>query len=199
MEFSKPIKVSLNPLYTVPELEYAMNKVGAKALVCPKELGPLNYHAALTSLIPDLDKQDKFNLKSSAMPNLKTIVYYTCYEEVGGVIRWDELEEMGSDKNVTELRSIKVDPHSNSNIQFTSGTTGRPKAAGLSHYGLVNNAISVETNANKYADLTVPGESKILNMLPLYHVFSYLGGSMWGAYSMQVYQKSSAILFETNN
>jgi len=177
--------VSLNPLYTVPELEYAMNKVGAKALVCPKELGPLNYNAALTSLIPDLDKQDKFNLKSSAMPELKTIVYYTCYEEVGGVIRWDELEEMGSDKNLTEVRSIKVDPHSNSNIQFTSGTTGRPKAAGLSHYGLVNNAISVETNANKYADLTVPGESKILNMLPLYHVFSYLGGSMWGAYSMQ--------------
>ena len=167
-----------------------MNKVNAKALVCPKELGPLNYHGALKSLIPDLESQDKFSIKSKAMPDLKTIVFYSCYEEVGGAIRWDELEEMGSDKNLTEVRSVKVDPYSNSNIQFTSGTTGRPKAAGLSHYGLVNNAIGVHDHVNKNGQLSVPGETKILNILPLYHVFSYLGGSMQGCYSLQVQKYS---------
>ena len=53
--------VTLNPLYTAKELEYSVNKVDIAAIVCPKEIGPLDYHATITEMIPDLAKATRGN------------------------------------------------------------------------------------------------------------------------------------------
>ena len=66
------------------------------------------------------------------------------------------------------------------NIQFTSGTTGMPKAAALSHYNLVNNGISVNMHCNRIID-NWNTDSTICNVLPLYHVFGFVAGSICGA------------------
>ena len=66
------------------------------------------------------------------------------------------------------------------NIQFTSGTTGMPKAAALSHFNLINNGISVSMHCNRIVD-NWNTDSIICNVLPLYHVFGFVAGSICGA------------------
>ena len=119
--------VNINPLYTSRELEYALEKVDAKMLVCPKTIGPLNYHAKVQEMIPNLAEQDRFGLNVPSVPTLKKVVYYSCPEAEAGTFQWSELEQAGSDKDLTTVNEIVVDPHSIANIQFTSGTTGMPK------------------------------------------------------------------------
>ena len=78
-------------------------------------------------------------------------------------------------------------PHSPINVQFTSGTTGRPKAAALTHYGIVNNARSIQFVGNQHCqegDVMMSDEDTvIINNLPLYHVFSFTAGGVLGAVS----------------
>ena len=121
--------VNINPLYTTRELEYALEKVDAKMLVCPKTIGPLNYHAKVQELIPNLSEQDRFSLNVPSVPTLKKVVYYSSPEAEEGTFQWSELEEAGSDADLKTVNEIKVDTHSIANIQFTSGTTGMPKVS----------------------------------------------------------------------
>jgi len=175
--------VNINPLYTSRELEYALEKVDAKMLVCPKTIGPLNYHAKVQEMIPNLAEQDRFSLNVPSVPTLKKVVYYSCPEAEAGTFQWSELEQAGSDKDLTTVNEIVVDPHSIANIQFTSGTTGMPKAASLSHFNLINNAISLTESLNSLVP-SVHENSSFLNVLPLYHVFSFVGGSLIGAHNV---------------
>ena len=81
----------------------------------------------------------------------------------------------------------KNSPHSPINVQFTSGTTGRPKAAALTHFAIVNNARSIVEMGNKYCtadEVKMADENTILiNNLPLYHVFSFTSGAILGCYA----------------
>ena len=174
--------VNINPLYTTRELEYALEKVDAKMLVCPKTIGPLNYHAKVQELIPNLAEQDRFSLNIPSVPTLKKVVYYSSPEAEAGTFQWAELEQAGSNADLKSINEIKVDPHSIANIQFTSGTTGMPKAASLSHFNLTNNAISL-TRALNVIEPSLNENTSFLNVLPLYHVFSFVGGSLSGAYN----------------
>jgi len=72
-------------------------------------------------------------------------------------------------------------PEDTANIQFTSGTTGMPKAAALNHYSLTNNARATVELLNSIKP-NFDSNSTILNVLPLYHAFSYVVGSICGAY-----------------
>jgi len=60
--------VSINPLYTATELEYALNKVNVTCLICPRQIGPLNYHATISKMIPNLDQLDRHNLTLQHIP-----------------------------------------------------------------------------------------------------------------------------------
>ena len=101
--------VCINPLYTAYELEYAINKVGIKILVCPKSVGDaLNYHKILTVMIPDLETQDKFNLNSKNVDVLEKIVFYSTDEEIGGVINWKDVEEAGDQSHYKILADVNI-------------------------------------------------------------------------------------------
>jgi len=121
---------------------------------------------------------------------LKNIVYYSTGDEAAppGTIGWNELEQMSTTALVGEVRNTKIRQEEIGNIQFTSGTTGMPKAAALSHYNLVNNALSVGMHCNAIED-NWNDRTIVCNVLPLYHVFGFVAGSLSGAIfgSSQVY------------
>lgn len=72
--FIELLQVALNPDYQVPELEYTMNKVGVKCLVCPDKVKKTNYYKMLNELIPGLESSEVGKLNSSLLPSLKSVI-----------------------------------------------------------------------------------------------------------------------------
>ena len=175
--------VTINPMFTAPELEYAINKVDITGLICPQEIGPLNYRATLNNMIPDLEKSEAGNLNFSNVPTLKSITMFNLQEEVKGVFDFDSLFNAGGSKELEVLNSVKIDPMSPVNVQFTSGTTGQPKAAALTHHAILNNARGIAHMGNSWSEKTnttylTHTDSIWCNNLPLYHVFSFTAGAI---------------------
>ena len=100
--------VNINPLYTARELEYALDKVDAKLLVCPKTIGPLNYDATIRQMIPDLDTRNSHDLNLAQLPMLKKIIYYSNTEPLDGTLLWSDLEAAGDQSHYTLLDSHTV-------------------------------------------------------------------------------------------
>ena len=100
--------VCINPLYTAPELEYAINKVNAKILVAPKSIAALDYHKLVKVLIPDIDEQEPENLKAKNLPGLEKIIFYGNQEETPGIISWKDLQDAGDAKSQKIVDSVKL-------------------------------------------------------------------------------------------
>ncbi|TQF34856.1 AMP-binding protein [Bradyrhizobium sp. UNPF46] len=167
------ILVNLNPAYRANEIGYALAKVGCKALVCAHTFKDNRYVEILRSLVPELAGPASRELRSSALPGLKSLIC-TSSDEFEGVHRFSDVEETGRsaltegfDAWPTELRAS--DPI---NIQFTSGTTGAPKAATLSHRGLLNSAWFTGEICQ------VRSHDTICMPLPLFHIFGMLTGNL---------------------
>ncbi|XP_042888637.1 medium-chain acyl-CoA ligase ACSF2, mitochondrial-like [Penaeus japonicus] len=170
------ILVNINPAYRPNELEYCLNKVGVKGLVCDEKFKTSDYYKMLCSLAPELPSSTPGDLTSAALPHLKK-VFICSQEKMSGTFRFTDLYEAGESshrKRVEELSS-KVQFDEACNIQFTSGTTGLPKGAILSHHMLVNNAYSIggRTDYEKKPH-------RICISVPLYHCFGCIGGSLCG-------------------
>lgn len=154
------IQVNINPAYRLEELEYTLRKVGVKALVCAESFKTSDYLAMLETLTPELKSGG--TPARERLPELEIVAKlgstprdgWLLFDEIKGI--WDaELEEASS----------RLLPQQPINIQFTSGTTGSPKGATLSHRNIVNNAWFVGLAAGMRAGdrLCVP--------VPLYHCF----------------------------
>ena len=101
--------MNINPLYTAHELEYALNKVKVKVLICPQTIGALDYGNILTELIPDLASRDRFNLKCKNIETLEKIIFYSSPSEFPGVLKWEELEQAAQQCDFKTLSEIKVE------------------------------------------------------------------------------------------
>lgn len=160
------IQVNINPAYRTHELEYALNKVGCKALVLADKFKTSDYEAMLMELAPELETCPHGNLMSERLPHLKAAI--TMGEEApAGFFQFADIVDLAEDHHFDELESIEatLKPEDAINIQFTSGTTGAPKGATLTHHNILNNAWFVgQTMALTHEDrLCVP--------VPLYHCF----------------------------
>ena len=82
-----------------------------KCLICPKEIGPLQYHSTIKQIIPDLDEQDRFSLNSTKVPTLKQIVLYstTANDEAAGYFKFSELYDMADSNHLNQAKNIKVE------------------------------------------------------------------------------------------
>ena len=100
--------VCINPLYTAPELEYAINKVNAKILVAPKAIAALDYDKLVKVLIPDIDEQEPENLKAKNLPGLEKIIFYGDQDETPGIISWKDLKDAGDAKSQKIVDSVKL-------------------------------------------------------------------------------------------
>jgi fatty-acyl-CoA synthase len=167
------ILVNLNPAYRITEIRYALTKVGCKALVFSDRFKKSHYLEMLRSLAPEIDKSMLGELRAAALPELRVLICIGS-EHREGVFRFRDIADAGS-LAIQNGFSDWPDGLKSSdpiNIQFTSGTTGAPKAATLSHRGLLNNAwFTGEICGTSQDDaICVP--------LPLFHIFGMLTGNL---------------------
>jgi fatty-acyl-CoA synthase len=159
------ILVNINPAYRTSELEYTLRKVGLNALVCASTFKTSDYVAMLEDLAPELSLADG-ELDLKAFPDLKRVI------KIGGTPRpgWLDFEDiplLASDMRAGALAKLatQLAPHDPINVQFTSGTTGSPKGATLSHHNIINNAYFVGLG------MGLQEGDKLCVPVPLYHCF----------------------------
>ncbi|MEI9402101.1 AMP-binding protein [Mesorhizobium argentiipisi] len=167
------ILVNINPAYRLTELEYALNKVGCKALVTAAQFKTSDYLGMIETLAPELAKAEPGKLKAKKLPALKIVIRMGDDNSPGLFNFGDVLAMAGRDEHDSLDRiSEGLKPGEAINIQFTSGTTGAPKGATLTHSNIVNNGNFV-TSAIK---LTV--DDRLCIPVPLYHCFGMSMGTM---------------------
>jgi len=167
------ILVNINPAYRTPELEYALKKVGCRALITESAFKTSDYVAMLNELAPELADSEPGNLHSAGMPDLR-IVIRLGDERSPGMFNYGEVASGSRPEDVRALETIglALDFDSPINIQFTSGTTGSPKAATLTHHNIVNNA-SMSASIMKFTE-----RDRLCMPVPMYHCFGMVLGTL---------------------
>ncbi|MGB3068291.1 MAG: AMP-binding protein [Ottowia sp.] len=166
------VLVNINPAYRVTELEYALNKVGCKLLVTMTAFKTSDYLAIVRELAPELATCNAGQLKAARAPQLHTVVHLGETHEAG-MLTFGQLMDKGDagDAAVGKIGSAlkATDPI---NIQFTSGTTGFPKGATLTHRNILNNGffIGEAMKLDENDRLCIP--------VPLYHCFGMVLGNL---------------------
>ncbi|MBL4768888.1 MAG: AMP-binding protein [Rhodobacteraceae bacterium] len=178
------VLVNINPAYRLSELEYALNKVGCKALVTARSFKSSDYIDMIRTLAPELKTSTPGHLNAAKLPDLCSVIVIG--DEPGpGLFSFAQVCHLGGPEQQSRLTEIDrtLDPDDPINIQFTSGTTGRPKGATLTHNNIVNNArfTTGRINLTKADRLAIP--------VPLYHCFGMVMGVL-GAVS-----KGAAMIF----
>jgi fatty-acyl-CoA synthase len=167
------ILVNINPAYRLAEIEYALNKVGCKAVVTAEAFKTSDYLGMLRELAPELDRCPAGSLKAARLPHLKTLIRIGT-GEVPGTYAFQAALEAGGKAERAKLEELapKLQFDDPINIQFTSGTTGAPKGATLTHHNILNNGYFVGEAIKLTADdrLCIP--------VPLYHCFGMVMGNL---------------------
>jgi len=165
------VLVNINPAYRPGELEYALNKVGCRALIAARSFKTSDYAGMVRELAPELDDCQPGQLHSSKLPHLRSMIFLGD-DPVAGAYSFDELRKLGGPAQLLRLPEIDkaLSPDDAINIQFTSGTTGMPKGATLSHYNIVNNARYVTDRIN------LTDTNRLAIPVPLYHCFGMVMG-----------------------
>ncbi|HTK59495.1 MAG TPA: AMP-binding protein [Sphingomicrobium sp.] len=163
------ILVTINPAYRLSEAEYTFNKVGVRALVAAERFKSSDYLGMVETLAPELSGSKPGHLKSARLPSLEMAIKLGPAPRPGW-INFDELAARPCNNEVVEQRARALNARDAINIQFTSGTTGMPKGATLSHHNILNNGMFVGAAQRFTADdrLCIP--------VPLYHCFGMVMG-----------------------
>ena len=165
------IMVCINPAYRLFELEYVMNKVECKAIISAERFKSSEYLQMLNALAPEIATCEPGYLRAATLPHLTTVIRMGDGRSPG-MFNFEEVCELGGKHAKRRLAefSTELGPDDAINIQFTSGTTGSPKGATLTHCNILNNGY----NAGLGMRFT-PGD-KLCMPVPLYHCFGMVLG-----------------------
>lgn len=180
------VLVNINPAYRTSEVEYALNKVGCKALVSMPRFKTSDYLGMLRELAPELASCAPGQLQSRRLPALRTVVWIDAAGpgatgpgaadldvEQPGMLRFSQLMAQGTsaDERIDAIAATlsNLDPI---NIQFTSGTTGFPKGATLTHRNILNNGFFIGEC------MRLTPEDRLCIPVPLYHCFGMVLGNL---------------------
>jgi fatty-acyl-CoA synthase len=167
------ILVNINPAYRLAELEYALSKVACTALVTAAAFKTSNYIGMIRELAPELDAAAPGELKSARLPDVRHVIQIGG-DQTSGTWAFDDIlargRKAGHGAAVALAPRLQFDDPIN--IQFTSGTTGSPKGATLTHHNILNNGFFV----GRAQALTE--DDRICIPVPLYHCFGMVMGNL---------------------
>nr|WP_025916708.1 AMP-binding protein [Herminiimonas sp. CN] len=166
------VLVNINPAYRLAELEYALNKVGCKALIAMPEFKHSNYIEMIQALAPELAGSTPGALVCARLPDLKTVIHLG-QQSVPGMLRFADFIATGDaqDARLAQVAAT-LDARDPINIQFTSGTTGFPKGATLTHRNILNNGFFVGEA------MRLTEQDRLCIPVPLYHCFGMVLGNL---------------------
>ena len=170
------VLVNINPAYRVAELEYALNKVQCRGIVCAPAFKTSDYLGMLQQLAPELSSGDPMHLRADALPHLRFVIRMG-EERTPGMLNFGDVMALADAGGIAAVRAAgaALDRNDPINIQFTSGTTGNPKGATLTHRNIVNNAIFVA------AAMRFGAGDRLCVPVPLYHCFGMVMSSLASA------------------
>ncbi|NGY04244.1 AMP-binding protein [Solimonas terrae] len=167
------VLVNINPSYRLSELRYTLEKVGVKALIAAESFRSSDYVGMVETLLPDLAGSEPGQLQNAALPSLRALI------KIGGQPRagWLDFDTLARQAGAEQLRALAalaatLDRHDPINIQFTSGTTGLPKGATLSHRNILNNGYFIG------ASMRLREGDRLCIPVPLYHCFGMVLGNL---------------------
>ena len=174
------VMVNVNPAYRTHELAYVLEQSEANAMILIGRFRNSDYAAMLNEVVPELKDSNPGELRSSQFPYLRNVICIPPHgdgadaETPAGMWAWDEMVAKHSEVSPEQLaaRQSECLPDDPINIQYTSGTTGNPKGAMLTHHNLVSNGLyvgdAIELTENDR--LCVP--------VPFYHCFGCVMGNL---------------------
>ncbi|WP_439125105.1 MAG: AMP-binding protein [Pseudomonas rhizophila] len=167
------ILVNINPAYRSSELEYVLKQSGCQWLVCAAAFKTSDYHAMVQALAPELAEQSIGQLHSERLPLLRGVISLDA-QPPSGFLPWSQLAALGAAVLPEQLIERQASLHHDDpvNIQYTSGTTGFPKGATLSHHNILNNGYMVGES------LGLTASDRLVIPVPLYHCFGMVMGNL---------------------
>jgi fatty-acyl-CoA synthase len=167
------ILVNLNIRYRSAELEYALKQSECQSLILIRGFHDCDYVESLFSVAPELRNGRSGEFDSPALPNLRNVIYIG-EDKPESMLAWSDLHELANRVSLEELSAREASLNCNDaiNIQYTSGTTGFPKGATLSHSNVANNGLLI-SNTMKYTD-----RDSICIPVPFFHCFGMVLANM---------------------
>ena len=167
------ILVNINPAYRLHELEYALNKVGCSGLILATKFKTSDYLGMINTLCPEIANSRPGMLRAAKVPALRQ-VFRLGEDKTPGMLNYADIAASATEESRKRLADLQGalqfdDPI---NIQFTSGTTGNPKGATLTHHNILNNGFFIG-EAMKLTD-----QDKLCIPVPLYHCFGMVLGNL---------------------
>ncbi len=167
------ILVNINPAYRLHELEYALNKVGCSGLILATSFKTSDYLAMIASLCPEIARAEPGALHAAKAPDLRWVVRLGS-ERSAGMLNFADIAAAATPESRERLAALQGELQFDDpiNIQFTSGTTGNPKGATLSHHNILNNGFFIGEA------MRLTERDKLCIPVPLYHCFGMVLGNL---------------------
>ena len=167
------ILVNINPSYRLHELEYALKQSECSMIVIADQFKSSNYTQMVYDLVPELKRSSTGRIKPEKLPYLRAVIRLSD-EATEGMLTWKALMSKSTECSYDELIQRQSELYFDEpiNIQYTSGTTGYPKGATLSHHNILNNGYFV-AKAMNFTD-----KDRLIIPVPLYHCFGMVMGNL---------------------
>lgn len=170
------VLVNINPAYRIFELEYALNKLGCSVLVLMRHFKSSDYANMIRELCPEIYHKKYNQLDLIEIPTVERIVWIdeeNSEEDFGFMQKFSDwlAEGDANDSRIAE-RQAKLNANDPINVQFTSGTTGTPKGATLTHRNILNNGYFIGEA------MSLTDKDRLCIPVPLYHCFGMVLGNL---------------------
>ena len=168
------ILVNINPANRAFELEYVLHQSECQTLFLGEGFRDCDYVETLRSVAPELTQSSRDYLRSDKIPDLRNVIFLAPSKAPDWIFAWREFLSLAQETPEQDLRqresTLQFDDAIN--LQYTSGTTGMPKGAALTHHNIVNNA-SFTAAAMKFT-----AHDRLCIPVPFYHCFGMVLANM---------------------